>query len=490
MISKTRYVSGQQCPKRLWFEVNAREQVPAVDAATEAIFEQGHEVGRLAQRLFPGGVEVSRDERRWSVLAAATRRALAARIPLYEAAFEHSGGACRVDILAPVDGGEWDLFEVKSSTSVKDVHLVDLAFQTWVLRGAGVPVRRSHLVRIDTSYVRQGAIEIDRLFAIDDLTEEIEPSIPGVAAELARLRQVAGLPAAPEVPIGPHCTSPYDCPLRPLCWAGVPAPSVLDLVRGGGKAWDLFHSGFVTLGAIPPEVELTDRQRIQVEAARAGGARFDPAALAHFLGRLEHPVHSFDLESFQSALPPFDGTRPYQQIPFQYSLHVVEAPDAAPRAIEFLADEEGDPRPAFLASLRANVAERGSIVVFNASFERSRLEEVAAAFPEHGPWIDALLSRFVDLLEPFQRFDYYHPAQNGSASLKAVLPVLGARGYDHLEIQDGTAAAREFLRLRGGGIDPSVRASVREALLAYCGRDTEGMVEIVTALRRLVDSSA
>lgn len=490
-LSKSRYIAGLQCAKRLWYEANAFQQIPPFDEAAMARFDQGHEVGRLALRLFPGGVEIARDKRRWSTTAAATARALAARIPLYEASFVHEGGACRVDILAPVEGGAWDLLEVKSSTSVKDVHRADLAFQTWVVRGAGVTVRRACLVRIDTSYVRQGPIEPERLFAIEDLTAEIEPLVDLVPSEVARQQRIVAEPAPPAVAIGPHCESPNPCPLIPVCWKGVSGPSVLDLARGGAKAWELFHQGVREVAAIPSGVELSELQRIQVEAARAGAARagaarVERAAIAEFLDRLVYPVHYLDFETFQVALPPFDGTRPWQQIPFQWSLHVVDAPGALPRAAAFLADGDGDPRPAFLASLRAALASHGSIVAFHDRFERQRLEEAAAAFPEHGDGIEALLPRFVDLLEPFARFDYYHPDQNGSASLKAVLPVLGVRGYDHLEVQDGTAAAREYLRLRGGDVAPAERERIRRALLEYCGRDTEGMVEIVAALERLV----
>ena len=490
MLSKSRYISGLQCPKRLWYEANAYQEIPPFDAAAEERFAQGHEVGRLAMRLYPGGVEIARDKRRWATTAAATQRALAARIPLYEASFVHEGGACRVDILAPVEGGQWDLLEVKSSTSVKDVHRADLAFQTWVVRGAGVPVRRSCLVRIDSSYVRQGEIDPARLFAIEDLTAEVAELLDLVPSEVARQQRIVAEPAPRQVAIGPHCTSPNGCPLVPVCWKEVPASSVLDLARGGAKAWDLFHQGVREVAAIPPGVELSDLQRIQVEAARAGAARVDRAAIAEFLDRLVSPVHYLDFESFQVALPPFDGTRPWQQIPFQYSLHVVDAPGARPRAAAFLADGDGDPRPALFDSLRAAIGPHGSIVAFADRFERQRLAEAAAAFPGHRDWIEALAPRFVDLLEPFARFDYYHPGQNGSASLKAVLPVLGARGYGHLEVQDGTAAAREYLRLRGGDVDAVERERVGKALLEYCGRDTEGMVEIVTALERLVAGTA
>lgn len=485
-LSKSRYVSGLQCAKRLWYEVNAYSEIPPFDAAAIERFEQGHEVGRLAHRLFPGGVEVSPDERRWAVLTPATERAMRARIPLYEAAFAHGGGACRVDILAPVEGGAWDLFEVKSSTSSKGVHREDLAFQTWVLRGAGVPVRRACLVRLDPGYVRQGEIEPARLFAIEDLTDDVEPMVARVPPELERQQAIAAAPSAPEIAIGPHCTKPYDCPLMPLCWKGVPDASVLDLARGGDKAWDLHRQGVSSVAAIPPGVELSDLQRIQVEAARTGLPQIDRGALARFLDRLEYPVHYLDFETFQVPVPPFDGTRPWQQIPFQYSLHVVDGPGAAPRPQAFLADEHVDPRPPFLAWLGAALGAHGSIVAYHDRFERQRLEEAADAFPEHHAWIHAVLPRFVDLSVPFKEFHYHHPDQNGSASLKAVLPILGARGYDHLEVREGGTAAREYLRLRAGGVDPAERERVRTALLDYCARDTEGMVEIVDALRRLV----
>lgn len=489
-LSKSRYVSGLQCAKRLWYEVNAYGEIPPFDAAAMERFEQGHEVGGLAHRLVPGGVEIARGAQPWGPIVAATARAMAARIPIYEAAFVHGGGACRIDILAPVEGGRWDLLEVKSSNEAKPTHREDLAFQTWVARGAGVPVRRSCLVHLDPTYVRRGPLEPERLFVVEDLTEEVEAMLDLVAPELARQHEVAALASAPEVAIGPHCSKPYACPLMPVCWKYVPESSVLDLVRGSAKAWDLYRRGILSVAEIPPGVELSERQRIQVEAARTGAPRIDRAAIAAFLGRLEYPVHYLDFETFQVALPPFDGTRPWQQVPFQYSLHVVEAPGATPRALAFLAESEEDPRPAFLTGLGAAIGAHGSIVAYHDPFERQRLAEAAAEFPEHQAWIRAVLPRFVDLIEPFKAFHYYHPEQQGSASLKAVLPVLGDRGYDHLEVREGSTAAREFLRLRAGGVEPAERERVRGALLDYCARDTEGMIEIVDALRRLVDGGA
>jgi hypothetical protein len=484
-LSKSRYLSGLQCPKRLWFEANAREQLPPVDEATQAIFDQGTEVGRLAQALFPGGLEIARDRLAWPGALADTARAMGQRVPLYEAAFAFEGAACRVDILVPAGRGGWDLVEVKSGTKVEDVHLADLAFQTWVLRGAGIPLRNSCLAHLDREYVRRGALDPQGLFEVEDLTERIEPLLAGVGPEVRRLLDVLPLAQFPEVGIGPHCSDPYECPVRPICWQGIPEASVFTLTRGGRKSWDLHAGGVVELAAIPDDFPLTDAQAIQVAAARSGRAHVEPARIREFLERLDYPLHYFDLESFALAIPPFDGTRPYQQIPFQFSLHQVEAPGATPRATAFLAEGHGDPRPEFLAAVRKAIGPTGSIVAYNATFERDVLTKSAEAFPEHAEWVGELLPRFVDLFEPFRNFAYYHPAQLGSASLKAVLPVLAGHGYEDLEIQEGGAAAREYLRSIAPDTNAEERERIRTALLAYCGRDTDGMVKIVAALGRL-----
>jgi hypothetical protein len=486
MLSKSRYLAGLQCPKRLWHETNALEELPPYDAATEAIFEQGHLVGQLARELFSGGVALDRERFAWPQAVVATREALRQRVPLYEAAFEHRGAACRVDILVPVDEGAWDLVEVKSTTSVKDEHLDDVAFQAWVLEGAGIGLRRIFLAHLDNRYVRRGALDHDRLFALEDLTERVVPFLPAVPALVARYQETCRRSGSPGVAIGPHCKAPYACPLIPRCWEHVPEESVFTLNRFGAKAWDLVGRGILGLRDLPPETRLTERQRLQVATARAQRAHVDGVALRRFLARLRYPLHYFDLESVQFAIPQFDGTRPYQQIPFQFSLHLVEAPGEVPRPAAFLARDLEDPRAAFLSAAREAILERGSLVAFNAIFEIQALT-AAATESEHGPWVEQLVPRFIDLLEPFRNFDYYHPAQLGSASLKAVLPVLAGRGYDDLEIQEGQAAGREFLRSLAPETPPEESARIREALLAYCGRDTEGMHQVVEALRKFTE---
>lgn len=502
MLSKSRYLAGRQCAKRLWIELHRRELVPPVNEETQAIFDQGHEVGRLAQQLFPGGIEIVRERFDWAGAVAATREALARRLPIYEAAFVHGGAGCRVDILAPAgDGsgesegrsegeseGAWDLYEVKSGTSPKDENFEDVALQAWIVREAGLALRKTFLVHLDSSYVRRGELELDRLLRRVDVGGEVEARAPLMPGRVAELLRVAARETEPDIAIGPHCRSPRPCPLVPHCWRELPAENVLDLRHGGQKAWRLLGEGITELKSIPDTVELSSRQRIQVAAARSGEAHVDRAAVGSFLGRLDYPRYFLDFETYAPAAPPFDDTRAYGQIPFQFSLHVVEKAGAAPRASAWLAPDGADPRRGFLEALRRELGEMeapGSIVAYNVKFERDCLAECAALFPGHGEWAARAGGRFVDLLQPFESFAYHHPAQRGSASLKAVLPVLGERGYDHLAIQDGRAAARAFQRSNLASTPPEARASIRQGLLDYCGRDTEGMVEIVAALERL-----
>jgi hypothetical protein len=484
-LSKGRYLSSLQCDKKLWIEANARELVPALDPAELDRLEQGRVVGEIARGLHPGGVSVGRHDLAWEPAILATQEALMRRVPLYEAAFAHGGAACRVDLLVPAGGAAWDLLEVKSSTKVEDEDREDLAFQTWVLRGAGVELRRQAIVRIDSSYERSGDLEIERLFVVEDQTEAIEPVVTSMPTRVDAALRAARSPSQPTVEIGPHCTKPRACPLEELCWRHLPEQSVLALVNGGKKRWDLYQRGVRGLQEIPAGTALTARQSRQVEAARDGRPRFDPSALRQFLAALAYPLHFLDFEALAPAVPPFDRTRPYQQLPFQFSLCVVREPGAERRMHSFLTEGGGDPRPLLFARLREAIGPAGSIVVYNEVFEMGVLREGGEALPEYRAWSEAVIERVVDLYRPFRSLDYYHPAQRGSVSMKSVLPALVGRGYAELEIQEGTSAAREFLRSLASATPPEERERIRRALIAYCDQDATGMADIVEALTQI-----
>jgi len=483
-ISKSKYLWGLQCPKLLWYAYNAKELIPEPDAVTQAIFDQGHEVGALAKKMFPDGVEVGAGVPNLDETIRLTQAALKFRKPLFEAAFSAGGGYCRTDILRPAPQNAWDIIEVKSTTSLKDVHLEDLAFQKWVLASAGLKIRSCYLMHINSDFVRHGEIDLKKFFTMEDVTDQSAELAQQVTHRLADLFKVIRQRQTPDIQIGPQCDDPYTCALHDHCWKFLPSLSVFDLYRGARKGFDLLGQGVTSLEDIPDDFKLTANQEIQRQAAISGKPYINRKAIAKFLAQLVYPVNYLDFETFGTAIPLFDGVSPYQQVPFQFSLHTVRASGAKPEHSMFLAEGRHDPRPAFMLKLRDAVSRTGSIVAYNAPFELGRLKECCEAMPNFSPWLKAVEGRVVDLLGPFRSFYYYHPDQHGSAGMKAVLPALTGKGYEGLEIQEGGTASNEFLRVTFGDLPAEERRRVREQLEEYCGRDTEGMIWITDALRR------
>jgi hypothetical protein len=490
-ISKSTYLMGLQCQKLIWFRYNAKDQIPAPDEATQAIFDQGTEVGELARQLFPGGMVVAPGIINPDEVIAHTQKAIQARQPLYEAAFVFHGGYARTDILVPVTGGAWDLIEVKSTTKLKEeVHLPDIAFQAFVLAGAGIKIRKCFLAHINNEFIRCGAIDPQKFFTLEEVTRQVSGLSREVEEQLDALQRIIGAKAHPEIQIGPHCDDPYTCLLHERCWSFLPEASVFTLYRGGKKSFTLLKQGIQHLEKIPADFALTDNQAIQRSALLAGKPHVDRPALTAFLGQLEYPVSFLDFETIGTAIPLFDESRPFQQIPFQYSLHILRRPVATSGIgaksrfdhCQFLAEGTADPRPEFMRQLRTALPETGSVVAFNASFETGRLKECCELLSEFKPWFRKVTPRIVDLLLPFRGFRYYHPQQHGSASMKAVLPALTGQGYENLAIQEGGAASREFLRVTHGQVTAAERRRVRQHLEEYCGLDTLGMVGIVSSL--------
>jgi hypothetical protein len=488
IISKSRYLNGLQCHKLLWFATNDRKAIPEPDEATQAVFDQGHEVGRLAQSLYPGGIEIAGGLKEFHEVLEASRQSLSARTPLFEAAFTFHTAYARADILVPVGKRDWDIVEVKSSTDVKEVHLHDLALQRYAYEGAGLPIRKCFLMHIDNTYVRRGAIDPVKLLRARDVTTEVAALLPSVGPNLATMTRVIGGSQFPTTPIGPHCSDPYDCPLTEMCWDFLPADNVFTLYRGGRKSWDLLARGIEKLTDIPDAFSLSPSQRLQVEAHASGKPVVNRIALRRFLKSLEYPLSYLDFETFATAIPLFDDIRPYQNVPFQFSLHALGSPGATPEHHAYLAGGEADPRPELLALLREHLGKRGSIVCYNASFEKGRLKEAVEAYPEYASWWQKTEGRVVDLFEPFRSLHYYHPAQMGSTSMKAVLPAITGTGYEGMAIADGGRASREYLRVTYGESSPAERKLIRNQLLAYCGLDTLGMVRIVEGLGRIVSA--
>jgi len=490
VISKSKFLSGIQCPLLLWTQYNDKGLIPPTDPGTQYVFDMGHTVGDLAKQLYPDGIEVpgGNDRPDLDATVAATRELLPLRRPIFEASFlsDEPGGRryLRADVLVPAADGAWDLVEVKSSTRVKDINVWDVAFQAGALENAGLVLNRLYLMHIDTSYVRQGAVEPNRLFRAEDITDHARALMPRVPDMFARYAAVIRGPR-PEVPIGPHCRDPYHCALLDVCWRDLPEHNVTSFVRVGRRAFEWLEAG-LSLVTDVPDRDLIATQRIQKAAVAAEQVHVDKKIVAKLLEELEYPLWHLDFESLNPAVPLFDGTRPFQQVPFQFSLHVQESPGAEPRHIEYLSTTKDDPRPGLVEALRA-IGPRGTVLAFNCAFEAQVLAALGAAYPEHTAMTDDLRTRLRDLADPFRTFAVYHPAQRGSYSLKAVLPALTGGGYDDLVIADGQAAGREWMRaVYGNGVSPEEKEATMTALRAYCGRDTQAMVEILAVLRTMV----
>jgi Domain of unknown function(DUF2779) len=483
-ISKSKFLRGLQCPKLIWCDYNAKHLFPAVDDALQAKFDQGHDVGTLAKRMFPNGIEIDTDPTDFEGAIQLTQKSLLARRPIFEATLSANGGFARVDILIPVGENEWDLIEVKSTTSLKDVHIPDVSFQAWVFTEAGIDIRRCYLCHINNQFVRHGAIDPKELFTLHDVTPEVTVYLSEIEDQVSDMDKIIRAAKCPEIPIGKQCDTPYTCPLHEHCWSFLPPHNVLDLYDDKkGRGWDLLKRNILRIAEIPDDYSLSEKQEIQRATAISGKPHIKQKQIQTFLKNLEYPLHFLDFETFSTAIPMFDGMKPYEQIPFQFSLHIVHKAGTKPEHRKFLAEGRNDPRPDFMRHLKSSVDPSGSIVVFNAPFEKSRMKECAEVLPEYASWVSGLNDRIVDLLNPFKAFNFYHPDQCGSASMKLVLPALTGKDYTSLEIQEGGAASREFLRVTFGDVSESEKKRVRDALEKYCGQDTEGMIWILDALR-------
>ena len=474
---------GLQCPKSLWLDRNQPEMRTAPSAGLIARWEAGNEVGLFAQQLFPGGVEIPYDGQTKVQQLDATKGLLAKGAQtIYEATFSFDGVFVRADIIHKVQDG-WDLYEVKSASDVKPHFPDDMAIQYFVLSGCGLQLCRAFLVHIDTGYVRRGEIVPEKLFAMQEVTEIVREKQSAIPSEIARMRKVlaAGLPA---IDIGPQCTNPYDCDFIEYCWRHVPENSVFDLKGRGVDKWALYRKGIERMDDVPIEA-LNSTQRMQVEFHRSRGEHVNLDAIREFLEGLYFPIYFLDFETYDSPIPPFDGTRPYQQIPFLYSLHRQDSPDGLLRHSEFLAPPGIDPRDELSERLLAAIPEGACVLAYNKTFEARVLKDLAERFPLRRERLLAIAEGMLDLMVPFRRRDIYHWRMEGSYSLKNVLPVLVPElTYEGMAIQEGKEASLAYLALDKIKSDKE-RRKAEDDLRAYCRQDTLGMVKLLEKMREL-----
>ena len=452
------------------------------------MFDSGHEVGIVAQGYFDSGHLI--DEPYYEIdkaIDSTIATVFSGHDVIYEATACSDDGACsKIDVFQKVTGANsWDLIEVKQSTDIQDYHLDDIALQRYAFTGAGYDVRKSILMYLNRDYVRIGELDPKRLFILGDCTELAEAKMMSVKAKLTELFKVVNKTEEPQVQIGRHCKSPFECDYMDYCWQYVPEYSVFNVIKGA-KLDGLLAMNIIDVADIPDSFHLTDRQRKDINAYLTQTAYVDKGSIRNFLSALEYPLYYLDYETIFPALPLFDNSSPYQQIPFQFSLHIQKTPVGSLEHIEFLHTKATDPRPDLAKALIDSVGTSGSVVVYNMSFESSRNRELGAAYPQYNTALEAISSRMVDLLVPFRSRYLYHPKMLGSASIKRVLPAFAPElNYDGMEISDGDTASRKYQMCLRGMVTEVGMEKIYADLRQYCKMDTYAEVKLIEKLREL-----
>ncbi|MFN5493193.1 MAG: DUF2779 domain-containing protein [Bacteroidota bacterium] len=483
-ISKSRFVSGVQCEKKLYFDIFRKDLKPPLNEEQLRLFSSGNEVGVLAQQVFPNGKDATFEMNgNWSVALGKTKEWLQGESKtIYEATFSHSKVFAALDIMHRHENELWAI-EVKSSTEVKDYHITDASFQYWVMKKCDVNPDRFFIMHINNGYVKKGKINPKELFTLTDITEQVKDKQNWVTEELKKLHLILEAQTEPIKSIGEQCHSPFSCDYKHHCWSHVPKNSVFELYNPRGKDWELYNKGILKLEDIPDSAPLNHRQKLQIDGVKTGASFIDQKAISEFLNKVDYPLYFFDFETIFPAIPLLNDTRPFQQTPFQYSLHILNTADGELVHRDFLANPADfkdtsvtDPRRLLLEQLKTTIGPSGSIMAYNATFEISVLKSLIPIFPEFHKFIYDLCSRFVDLLIPFKNAWYYTPEMAKSASIKSVLPALAPEfSYADLPIGNGGEASETFLAIVNGSFDGNIEET-RQHLLRYCERDTYGMV--------------
>lgn len=486
VLSKSKLLAYRQCPKRIWLEVHCPERREDSES-TQARFDNGHRVGEIAQQLYDPerqGAFIDLAREGFDTAFARTEEVLRAAQPIFEAGFRTTEALAFADVMLPVmKGGQltWRMVEVKSSTSVKDYHLDDAAIQAFIARSTGVTLSTVSIACIDSTWVYQGGGSYGGLLSETDVTDQALSREAEVRAWITEAHRIVASKLEPSVSMGKHCSAPFACGFHDYCHGLMPtAKQPISQLPGQLRkalAALIESSGLTELTDVPDEL-LNERQQRVKSAALSGKTYFDKSAAAKALEAHKPPAYFMDFETTQFAVPIWKGTRPYQQIPFQFSVHRLSRTGKLEHR-PFLDLSGDDPSLEFAKALVAACDGTGPIFVYNASFEASRIRELAQRFPRLATSLRTLLDRIVDLL-PVAREHYYHPNQKGSWSIKAVLPsICPDLDYADLDgVQNGSMAMEAYSEALDSGTTQARKAEIERQLHVYCALDTLALVRL------------
>lgn len=475
-LSKSKIIAGLQCPKRLWLQVH-RPDLLKESEQTQQSYDTGNQIGRIAQGLYPDG-KLIEDIFNPSKAIADTKETLlkSPSTPIFEAAFSHDGVLIRADLTFN-DNGELRVVEVKSSTSVKDYRLNDCAIQSWVIESAGYKLKQIELAHVDSSFVYKGGGDYQGLLSFENVTEQIEPLKQQVKDWVVSFKNVLESDM-PEIKTGTQCRTPFECPFNDFCNPNPPEFPLTLLSYSKKFIQEMQNQGITDVRDVPQEVLKTDKQHRILEAT-VGGKAITDKTLIQVLSQLDYPRYYLDFETIGYVIPIWNGTSPYQPLPYQWSCHVETSASSELEHLEYLDVSGNPPMRGFAESLIQDMGAFGPILVYS-SYEHGVIQQLIKLYPDLAEPLNHIIDRLVDLLPLMQKY-YYHPDMKGSWSIKAVLPTIAPElDYKQLdEIQNGMLAQSAYLEIIHLDTTPERREDLTRKMLEYCKLDTLAMVKLV-----------
>jgi hypothetical protein len=483
LLSKTSFLKSVQCTKAFFLYKNHYQLKDPLPKEKQAVFNRGHQVGMLAQSLFPGGVDVSPTHvAKFNDSVKKTKELIEqGQKVIYEAAFVYDGVLIALDILVN-EGDKWYAYEVKSSLKISAAYVMDAALQYYVLSN-NINVEDFYLVTMNDKYILQDSLDVQALFRIKSVKEDARKNVEFIKYHIQQAKNVIDKDVLPKVEIGEKCFSPYQCDFYGTCWKHVPANNIFEfsgISKKQAQAW--FEKGFKTVYYIPEE-ELTGKTKLMVQSYKNHTEIIDKPALQKFYAKVKYPLAFFDAEMYAPAVPQYKGTTPFEAMPFLFSWHSLANDNEQPVHDYFFQEENSYAGKALLDKLIAQADKVNSILVFDTAQELKALSAVVKHFPEYKKQIDALKNKFIDFSDVFTNLWYYHPLTKGSMSLKKIYEsVFGKSIFDDLPIKSGLLASYkydDYLK----ETDLFAKQELKTNLIEYCKTDTQAMYDLFVYIK-------
>ena len=486
-LSKSKYCNGLQCKKMLWLYKNKPEEKEEVN--NQSVFDNGNDVHEVARKILGEDINIPFNEDLTQMIKDTEEVMKQEKVIITEASFSYENNFCSVDILKK-EGNTYEIYEVKSSTELKDVYVDDASYQYFVLTSLGLKVEKCYVVILNNRYVRKGKLDLNQLFKKIDVTDEVVSKQEEVRQMIKDMNKYMEQKKEPQDDIGIHCFKPYKCPFFKYCTRHLPERNIFEINEiNVNEKLKLYVEGIVSLeDLLKEDISNEAKQHIEYELYDKEDY-IDKKSIKEFLNTLSEPLYFLDFETFALPIPKYDGTRPYQQVPFQYSLHYIEEGKLYHK--EFLAESGVDPRKLIAESLVRDIPKNVPVLAYYMSFEKGRIKELAETFPDLKDHLMSIHDNIKDLIVPFKNRSYYAKGMHGSASIKYVLPAMfpndESLNYKNLElVHNGDEAMNIYARL--GEYPKEEQEYIRERLLKYCELDTYAMVKIYEKLKQIVKS--